>query len=52
MKLVEAGEGTFTERLAELIGDAFDRSPLSTAAQALSELRSVLEREQIGMPTG
>ncbi|WP_248962492.1 MarR family winged helix-turn-helix transcriptional regulator [Sphaerisporangium perillae] len=52
LKLVDAAEGTFTERLAELIGDTLDGPPMSTVAQTLSELRSVLERDQIGMPTG
>jgi len=52
LKLVDAAESTFTERLAELIGDTFDGSAMSTVAQALSQLRSVLERHQIGMPTG
>ncbi|AQW56068.1 MarR family winged helix-turn-helix transcriptional regulator [Streptomyces violaceusniger] len=52
LQLVDAAEGTFTERLAELIADALKASPVTAAAQALSELRSVLERDQIGMPTG
>jgi hypothetical protein len=50
--LVDAAEGTFTERLAELIADALNASAMTAAAQALSELRSVLERDQIGTPTG
>ncbi|ASQ99776.1 MULTISPECIES: MarR family winged helix-turn-helix transcriptional regulator [Streptomyces] len=52
LQLVDAAEGTFTERLAELIADALKASPVTAAAQALSELRSVLERDQIGTPTG
>ncbi|WP_441247457.1 MarR family winged helix-turn-helix transcriptional regulator [Kitasatospora sp. McL0602] len=52
LQLVDAAEATFTERLAELIADALKASPMTAAAQALSELRSVLERDQIGTPTG
>ncbi|MCP2337294.1 MarR family winged helix-turn-helix transcriptional regulator [Actinomadura rupiterrae] len=52
LRLAEAAERTFTERLAELTADALEASPLAAAAQALSELRSVLERDQIGAPTG
>ncbi|MFI6053233.1 MarR family winged helix-turn-helix transcriptional regulator [Streptomyces violascens] len=52
VELVDAADGTFTERLAELLGGTLDGSRMSTVAQALSELRSVLERDQIGMPTG
>jgi len=51
-QLVDAAEGTFTERLAELIADALEASPIAAAAQALSQLRSVLERDHIGTPTG
>ncbi|GHI41581.1 MarR family winged helix-turn-helix transcriptional regulator [Streptomyces violascens] len=50
--LVDAADRTFTERLTELLGGTLDGSRMSTVAQALSELRSVLERDQIGMPTG
>ncbi|MFJ9250867.1 MarR family winged helix-turn-helix transcriptional regulator [Streptomyces sp. NPDC101776] len=52
LQLVDAAEGTFTERLSELIADVLKVSPVTAAAQALSELRSVLERDQIGTPTG
>jgi hypothetical protein len=38
--------------LAELIADALKASAITAAAQALSELRSILERDQIGTPTG
>ncbi|MFE7637911.1 MarR family winged helix-turn-helix transcriptional regulator [Kitasatospora sp. NPDC057518] len=51
-ELVDAAEGTFTECLAELTADALKTSPVAAAAQALAELRSALERDQIGMPTG
>lgn len=52
LRLVEAAEGTFAERLAELFADVLEGSPGTAAAQALQHLRSVLERERIGMPTG
>lgn len=51
-QLVDAAETTFTEGLAELIGDALDGSSASAAVRAFSKLRSVLERHQIGTPTG
>ncbi|MFF8784310.1 MarR family winged helix-turn-helix transcriptional regulator [Streptomyces sp. NPDC015125] len=52
LKLVDAADRTFAERLAELIGHTLDGRRRSAMAQTLSELRSVLERDQIGMPTG
>ena len=52
LRLADAAEATFTERLAELITDVLDVPSISAAAQVLSQLRSVLERDQIGMPTG
>ncbi|MCO5972403.1 MarR family winged helix-turn-helix transcriptional regulator [Actinoallomurus soli] len=51
-RLVDAAEATVTDALAELIGGALDRAAVATAAQAFSKLRSVLERDQIGTPTG
>ncbi|MBF9069185.1 MarR family winged helix-turn-helix transcriptional regulator [Streptacidiphilus fuscans] len=51
-QLVEAAEKTVAEALTELIGNALDSSSVSAAAQALSQLRSALERNQIGTPTG
>ncbi|MFB7594035.1 MarR family winged helix-turn-helix transcriptional regulator [Streptomyces sp. NPDC056160] len=50
--LVEAAQRTFTERLAELVRDTFGSARTALVAQALSELRSALERDRIGMPTG
>ncbi|MCC9309493.1 hypothetical protein LN042_20830 [Kitasatospora sp. RB6PN24] len=50
--MVNAAEGSFAERLAELIPEALKASPVTAAAQTLSELRSHLERDQIGTPTG
>ena len=52
LQLVNAAEETFNERLAELITDALEASSVTAAGQVLSQLRSVLERDQIGMPTG
>lgn len=51
-RLVDAAEGTFSERLAELIADTPDTPPITAAAGALARLRSALERDQIGTPTG
>ena len=51
-RLVAAAEGTFSERLAELIADTPDAPPITAAAGALARLRSVLEHDQIGTPTG
>ncbi|WP_043677063.1 MarR family winged helix-turn-helix transcriptional regulator [Streptomyces xylophagus] len=51
-QLVDAAEVTFAQRLAELTADALKASQMTAAAQALSELRSALERDQIGTPTG
>lgn len=52
LRLAIAAEATFTERLAELTADALDVPSITAAAQVLAQLRSVLERDQIGMPTG
>ncbi|GAA2129443.1 MarR family winged helix-turn-helix transcriptional regulator [Actinomadura napierensis] len=51
-QLVDAAESTFTDALAELIGGALDDPSTVAAAQALSKLRAVLERDQTGTPTG
>lgn len=51
-RLADAAERTFTERLAELVGDTGPASSVTAAAQTLSALRAVLERDQIGMPAG
>ncbi|MFD7017436.1 MarR family winged helix-turn-helix transcriptional regulator [Streptomyces sp. NPDC059928] len=52
VELAEAATATFTERLAELLADGVKSSPLQPVAQALAELRSALERDQTGTPTG
>jgi len=51
-QLVDAAERTFADGLAELIGGALGGSSAAAGAQALSKLRSVLERDQIGTPSG
>ncbi|WP_328328527.1 MULTISPECIES: MarR family winged helix-turn-helix transcriptional regulator [unclassified Streptomyces] len=51
-RLVDAAEKTFADGVADLIGGALDSSSVSAAAQALSKLRSVLERDQTGTPIG
>ncbi|MFF2439363.1 MarR family winged helix-turn-helix transcriptional regulator [Streptomyces sp. NPDC058107] len=51
-RLVDAAEETFAEELAELIGGTLDIASASAAAHAFVKLRSALERNQIGTPTG
>ncbi|MGE7433007.1 MarR family winged helix-turn-helix transcriptional regulator [Kitasatospora sp. NPDC001175] len=51
-QLADEAEDTVTERLTELITDQLTPALISAAGQVLAELRSVLERDQIGMPTG
>ncbi|MEU8171645.1 MarR family winged helix-turn-helix transcriptional regulator [Microbispora hainanensis] len=51
-RLVDAAEATVTDALAELIGDTLDGSQGEATRQVLATLRSLLERGQIGMPTG
>ncbi|MEU3411741.1 MarR family transcriptional regulator [Streptomyces sp. NPDC006658] len=51
-RLVDAAEQTFGGVLAELLGDTL-RGPSATAVvHVVAKLRSVLERDQIGTPTG
>ncbi|KUN29929.1 MarR family transcriptional regulator [Streptomyces antibioticus] len=52
LRLVETAETTFTETLAELTQGTLDGPSGPAVVQLLSELRSVLERNQIGLPTG
>ncbi|MFJ9342233.1 MarR family winged helix-turn-helix transcriptional regulator [Streptomyces sp. NPDC101733] len=52
LRLVDATEATFIERLTELIAGGIKSSPVTAAARALSELRTSLERDQVGTPTG
>jgi len=51
-RLAAAAEETVAAELAELIGGALDDASASAAAQAFVALRSALERDQIGIPTG
>ncbi|MBE3012742.1 winged helix-turn-helix transcriptional regulator [Microbispora sp. NEAU-D428] len=51
-RLADAAEATVTDALAELIGGTLDGSSGSAALQAISKLRSLLEGNQIGTPTG
>ncbi|MER7502052.1 MarR family winged helix-turn-helix transcriptional regulator [Nonomuraea pusilla] len=51
-RLTDAAEKTFADGVAELIGGALDGPSASAAARAVSQLRSALERDQIGTPTG
>ncbi|WP_042366090.1 MarR family winged helix-turn-helix transcriptional regulator [Streptacidiphilus neutrinimicus] len=51
-ELVGAAEATFAETLAELTAGALDGPSGLAAVRVLSELRSALERGQVGLPTG
>lgn len=51
-RLADAAERTFADGLALLIGGALEDSSVPVAAGVLAKLRSVLERDRIGMPTG
>ncbi|MGW7444727.1 MarR family winged helix-turn-helix transcriptional regulator [Kitasatospora sp. NPDC054795] len=51
-RLVREAERTYTGGLAELLGGTLDAPALSAVAQALSTLRSALERDRVGTPTG
>ncbi|MFJ9381999.1 MarR family winged helix-turn-helix transcriptional regulator [Streptomyces sp. NPDC101455] len=51
-QLLDAAETTFAAGLSELVEGALDQSTTAAAAQALRQLRSALERDQVGTPTG
>ncbi|MFD4393472.1 MarR family winged helix-turn-helix transcriptional regulator [Kitasatospora sp. NPDC058397] len=51
-QLLAAAEATFTAGLSELVEGTLDQSTTAAAALALRRLRSALERDQIGTPTG
>lgn len=51
-QLLDAAETTFAAGLSELVEGALDQSTTAAAAQALRQLRSALERDHIGTPTG
>jgi MarR family transcriptional regulator, multiple antibiotic resistance protein MarR len=50
--LADAAEETVTAALAELLGDALDGASLAAAGEALATLRTALERDRVGLPTG
>jgi DNA-binding MarR family transcriptional regulator len=52
VRLVDAAERTFTDRVAELIEGALDPVQAAAGAEVLALLRAALERDRIGMPTG
>jgi DNA-binding MarR family transcriptional regulator len=49
---IDAADATFQTRLAEILGDAVTREQISAAASVLALLRSSLERNGLGTPTG
>jgi MarR family multiple antibiotic resistance transcriptional regulator len=51
-RLIDAAEQSFTERVTGLLEGALDGSQVSAVSEALSLLRSALERDRIGTPTG
>ncbi|MEU2773275.1 MarR family transcriptional regulator [Streptomyces sp. NPDC007162] len=52
LRLVEAAEETFTRTLAELTAGTLGGPSGPAAVQVLAELRSALERDRVGLPTG
>uniref|UniRef100_A0AAU3H6C9 MarR family transcriptional regulator n=1 Tax=Streptomyces sp. NBC_01401 TaxID=2903854 RepID=A0AAU3H6C9_9ACTN len=51
-QLLDAAETTFSAGLGELLDGALDQSTTADVARALRQLRSALERDQVGTPTG
>ncbi|WP_407700673.1 MarR family winged helix-turn-helix transcriptional regulator [Streptomyces endophyticus] len=51
-QLLDAAEATFIAGLSELVQGALDQSTTTAVARALRRLRSALERDQVGSPTG
>ncbi|MFJ5071320.1 MarR family winged helix-turn-helix transcriptional regulator [Kitasatospora sp. NPDC088556] len=51
-QLLDAAEATFAAGLSELVEGTLDQSTTAAAARALRRLRSALERDQVGTPTG
>jgi DNA-binding MarR family transcriptional regulator len=49
---IDAADATFQTRLAEILGDAVTREQIGAAASVLTLLRSSLERNGLGTPTG
>ncbi|WP_410672141.1 MarR family winged helix-turn-helix transcriptional regulator [Amycolatopsis sp. cmx-4-68] len=52
VRLVDAAQRTFTERVTELVEGTLGRTRAAAVAEALALLRTALEHDQIGMPTG
>jgi MarR family multiple antibiotic resistance transcriptional regulator len=52
LQLVTEAERTFTDHTNELLSTTLTPAQLDAATDALSLLRSALERDQIGTPTG
>jgi len=50
--LAEAAEMTFRSRLDQILAAAAEPGQLAGAAQLLAALRAVLERDNLGTPTG
>jgi MarR family transcriptional regulator, multiple antibiotic resistance protein MarR len=50
--LVDAADAAFEARLGQILGDAAPPEQVSAAARVLAALRAVLERENLGTPTG
>ncbi|MFD8707867.1 MarR family winged helix-turn-helix transcriptional regulator [Kitasatospora sp. NPDC059648] len=51
-RLAEEARRTFTDTLAELLTGTLDAASLTAAARTFATLRSALERDRIGTPTG
>ncbi|MFE2376089.1 MarR family winged helix-turn-helix transcriptional regulator [Streptomyces sp. NPDC059398] len=51
-QLLHAAEVTFTARLGELVEDTLDQNATAAVGRALRQLRSALERDGVGTPTG
>jgi DNA-binding MarR family transcriptional regulator len=50
--LIDAVDKTFHIRLAEILADAATPEQIAASASVLARLRSVLERDGLGIPTG
>ncbi|WP_410565779.1 MarR family winged helix-turn-helix transcriptional regulator [Amycolatopsis sp. cmx-4-61] len=52
VRLADAAERTFAERVTELVEGTLGRDRAAAGAEVLALLRTALERDGIGMPTG
>jgi MarR family transcriptional regulator, multiple antibiotic resistance protein MarR len=50
--LIDAADSTFQRRLAEILTDAATPEQITASASALALLRTALERDGLGTPTG